>query len=205
VPDFTRAEISHQTTDLTPYLTFLKRVSPGHVVTVPLDTGETSRKVMRAINAAAAQSELRLAKLDSPSGTVRFRVLTPEKRAVNLTEEAKRARVEKAQATREARRQVKAMGLPLIPDPTRHQGDRPIDAALAAPDLGLEEATPAEQQPPMATEQANRALAELPETAAVDPPPDQQVQEAVVEEAAPAPTSSRRRRTSRAAIGSKTP
>jgi hypothetical protein len=104
MPDFTRAEISNTTTDLTTYVTFLKKLSRGQTVTLPLEAGERPRTVMRAINAAAAESQLRLARLDSPSGTVRFRVLPPEKRALNLTNEAKQARVEKARATRARRR-----------------------------------------------------------------------------------------------------
>ncbi len=205
MPDFTRAEISADTSDLSAYRSFLKKLSPGQTVTLPLDEGETSRRVMRAMNAAAAQSDLRLARLSSEPGTVRVRVLPAEKRLIILTEEAKQARVEKARATRAARRQVQALGLPLVTDPTGHQGDQPIDAALAAPDLGLEEAIPTEPQPPLTTAEANRALAEPPEPAAVEPPPDQQVQAATVEQAVPAPTGSRRRRASSAATGSKTP
>ena len=200
MPDFARAEISTDTPDLSAYRSFLKRLSPGQTVTLPLDEGETSRSVVRALNAAAAQSGLRLARLRSAPGTVRVRVLPGEKRPVTLTEEAKQARVEKARATRAARQQVEAMGLPvLVADPTGHQGDRPIDAALAAPDLGLDDAIPAEQQPSLTTEQANRAFAELPETAAVEPPSDQQVQAAAVEEVVPAPASRRRRASSAAA------
>jgi hypothetical protein len=104
LPDFSRAEISNTTIDLTSYVTFLKKLSRGQIVTLPLEAGETPRTVMRAINAAAAESRLRLARLDSPSGTVRFRVLPPEKRALNLTDEAKQARVAKARATRARRR-----------------------------------------------------------------------------------------------------
>jgi hypothetical protein len=104
MPDFTRAEISNTTTDLTAYITFLKKLSRGQTVTLPLEAGETTRTVMRAINTAAAESHLRLARLNSPSGTVRFRVLPPEKRTINLTEAAKWARVEKAQATQMRRR-----------------------------------------------------------------------------------------------------
>jgi hypothetical protein len=98
MPDFTRAEISTTTTDLTAYVTFLKKLSRGQTVTLPLDAGETTRTVMRAFNSAAAESRLRLARLNSPSGTVRFRVLAHGKRTINLTEEAKRARVAKAKA-----------------------------------------------------------------------------------------------------------
>jgi hypothetical protein len=206
MPDFTRAEISADTPDLSAYRSFLKRLSPGQTVTLPLDEGETSRRVMRAMNAAAALSDLRLARLSSAPGTVRVRVLSGDKRSVNLTEEAKQARVAKARATRAARQQVKAMGLPvLVADPTGHQGDRPIDAALAAPDLSLEEAGGPDRPVAMTADEANYTIADLVETAAVEPPPDQQVQAAAVEEAVPAPTSSRRRRASRAAAGSKSP
>jgi hypothetical protein len=132
MPDFTRAEISNTTTDLTAYITFLKKLSLGHVVTLPLDAGETSRKVMRAINAAATESHLRLARLNSPSGTVRFRVLAPEKRAVNLTEEAVRARVEKAKATRMRRRTE-----PSPADTTQIEAMDEITAS-AADDIGGE-------------------------------------------------------------------
>jgi hypothetical protein len=201
MPNFARAEIADQTTDLTLYLTFLKRVSPGHVVTLPLETGETSRKVMRAINAAAAQSRLRLARLNSPSGTVRFRVLAPEKRTINLTDEAKQTRVEKARATREARRHVDAMGLGgLVADPTGHQGDQPLDAAPPVEDALASDDTRGENtmamapgepgqgsettqiQEPVPTDQAHPGEA-LGEPLTQDPvtheflPPQQQVQE----------------------------
>jgi hypothetical protein len=104
MPDFGKAEISTENQDLTAYRSFLKRLTVGQTVTLPLDEGETTRKVMRALNSAAASSDLRLARLPSGTGAVRFRVLSPEKRTVNLTDEAKRARVEKAKATRAARK-----------------------------------------------------------------------------------------------------
>jgi hypothetical protein len=105
MPDFAKAEISNESQDLTAYRTFLKRLTVGQTVSLPLEESETSRKVMRALNSAAASSGIRLARLPSSNGEVRFRVLPPEKRSVNISDEAKRSRVEKAKATREAHRQ----------------------------------------------------------------------------------------------------
>ena len=115
MPDFANAEISTDTQDLTAYRTFLKRLTVGQTVSLPLEEGETSRKVMRALNSAAAQSNLRLARLRSEGKEVRFRVLPPEKRSVTISDEAKQARVAKARATRRARRreleQLAKMGM----------------------------------------------------------------------------------------------
>ena len=108
MPDFGKAEISAESQDLSAYRTFLKRLTVGQTVSLPLEEGETTRKVMRALNSAAASSEMRLARLPSSNGEVRFRVLSPEKRSVYISEGAKRARVEKAKATREAHRQALA-------------------------------------------------------------------------------------------------
>jgi hypothetical protein len=105
MPDFSRAEISTTTEDLQAYRTFLRKLTVGQAVTLPLEEGETPRSVMRHLNTAAQQSDMRLARLPSANGAVRFRVLSGEKREIHLTEEAKRARVEKAKATRAARRQ----------------------------------------------------------------------------------------------------
>ncbi len=104
MPDFAKADISTESQDLSAYRTFLKRLTVGQIVTLPLEEGETSRRVMRALNSAAAQSDVRLARLPASNGSVRFRVLPSEKRAINMTEAAKQARVEKAKATREVRR-----------------------------------------------------------------------------------------------------
>lgn len=146
MPDFTKAQVTTGTSqDLAAYKTFLKRLTVGQTVTLPLEPGETSRRVMRAVNSAASQSSMRLVRLPAAKDTVRFRVVPEEKRRVALTEEAKRARVEKARATRDARRQlggaVEAMGLGgLAIDPTGHQGDQPVDAALTSADVIAEEA-----------------------------------------------------------------
>ena len=85
MPDVSRAEITSSATDLTPYTAFLKKLSQGQVVTLPLEAGESSRAVMRSLNAAAHQSGVRLGRLASADGTVRFRVLTPQKRAAGVS------------------------------------------------------------------------------------------------------------------------
>ena len=109
MPKFAQAEIATTTEDLSTYKTFLKKLSIGQVVTLPLDVGETSRKVMRALNAAASQSSMRLARLASPTDVVKFKVVPEQKRKVNISAEARRARVEKARATRAARAARKAV------------------------------------------------------------------------------------------------
>ena len=104
MPDFARAEIATTTEDLTSYKNFLRKLAVGQVVTLPLEEGETSRRVMRALNAAAEQSGMRLSRLGSSENSVRFRVVPPEKRVVNISPEARQARIEKARATRAARK-----------------------------------------------------------------------------------------------------
>src|SRR5215218_4524010 len=99
MPDFAGAEISNQSRDLAPYVTFLKRLTSGQVVSLPLELGESARAVMRSLNAAASEANIRLARLASDEGFVRFRVLAPEKRTITMSETAKRERVEKARAT----------------------------------------------------------------------------------------------------------
>ena len=105
MPNFARAEISTTTEDLTGYKNFLRKLTVGQVVTLPLEEGETTRKVMRALNSAAEQSGMRLARLESPPDAVRFKVASPEKRSVNISPEASRLRSEKARATRAAKAQ----------------------------------------------------------------------------------------------------
>lgn len=104
MPDFAKAEISTTTEDLTGYKNFLKKLSVGQVVTLPLEKGETSRRVMRALNSAAEESGMRLARLESAADQVRFKVVPSEKRVVHISPEARRARIEKARATRAARK-----------------------------------------------------------------------------------------------------
>jgi hypothetical protein len=106
MPNFTRAEISTTAEDLTEYKSFLRRLEVGHVVRLPLERGETTRRVMRSLNTAAEASGMRLTRLPSDGSAVRFKVATPEKRRVNLSVEARQARAEKARATRAARGSV---------------------------------------------------------------------------------------------------
>jgi hypothetical protein len=222
MPDFAGAEISNQSRDLTPYVTFLKRLTSGQVVSLPLELGESARAVMRSLNAAASEANIRLARLASDEGFVRFRVLAPEKRTITMSETAKRERVEKARATREVRRQVSAMGLDgLTADPTGHQGDQPLDAAPPVQDViasavgpvdETREADPTEpsKQPatsqievPVETDQAHPGEA-LGEPLTEDPvthefvPPEQLVREPDAG-GAPAKRAPRPRRSARAA------
>ncbi len=103
MPNFARAEISATTEDLASYKNFLRKLSVGQVVTLPLEPGETTRKVMRSLNTAAEQSGMRLSRLESSPDAIRFKVAPPEKRSVNISPEARRARTEKARATRAAK------------------------------------------------------------------------------------------------------
>jgi hypothetical protein len=61
---------------------------------------------MRALNAAAAESGMRLTRLSADESAVRFRVVPPERRSVNVTPEARQARIEKARATKQRNQQA---------------------------------------------------------------------------------------------------
>jgi hypothetical protein len=100
VPDFKNAQVTTDVEDLSQYKTFLGEFAQGQVVKLPLYHGETPRRVMRALNKAAAANNVRLIRLRSADDEVRFRITSPERRVVNLSEEARRARVEKARETR---------------------------------------------------------------------------------------------------------
>src|SRR5262245_14287593 len=104
MPDFARAAISTSSQDLSPYNTFLRKLEVGQVVNLPLEEGESPRRVMRSVNSAATQLNMRVVRLRSDNTAVRFRVISPEKRSVNISEETKQARVKKAKATRQARK-----------------------------------------------------------------------------------------------------
>jgi hypothetical protein len=104
MPDFARAAITTSSQDLSSYTTFLRKLEVGQVVNLPLEDGETPRRVMRSVNTAAAQLNMRVARLQSNGDAIRFRVLSPEKRTVKISDEAKQARVDKAKATRQARK-----------------------------------------------------------------------------------------------------
>ena len=79
MPNFSRAEIVASPADLSTYTTFLRRLSAGQVVTLPLEEGESARQVMRSLNAAAAQSGMRLARLAAGDQSVRFRIVRPSR------------------------------------------------------------------------------------------------------------------------------
>ena len=104
MPNFAAAVIAAPGDDLSEYNAFLGKLAVGHVVTVPLERHETSRRVMRALNTAARSSGMRLSRLPSSEQHIRFKVKPPTKRTVNLSPEARRARAEKARATRAANR-----------------------------------------------------------------------------------------------------
>ncbi len=104
MPDFARAEISTTSEDLSEYKDFLRKLEVGQVVTLPLSRGETPRKVMRALNTAAGESGIRLTRLSSDQVSVRFKVAPSERRTVHITPEARQARIEKARATKAAKR-----------------------------------------------------------------------------------------------------
>lgn len=107
MPNFARAEVTEGSAEnLAEYRAFLKKLSVGQVVNLPLEQGETTRKVMRGLNAAAQQSGMRLSRIPSDERSVRFRVAAPEKRKVNISPAAARARAEKAKATRAGKRQA---------------------------------------------------------------------------------------------------
>ncbi|MBI3972466.1 MAG: hypothetical protein HY332_14390 [Chloroflexi bacterium] len=108
MPDFARAEITTTTEDLTSYKNFLRKLEIGQVVTLPLEEGETTRKVMRALNAAAQECEMRISRLPSDERSVRFKVVPQQKRSVNISPEARQARIEKARATRAAKKAAAA-------------------------------------------------------------------------------------------------
>lgn len=100
MPDFKNAEVTMVVDDLGKYRSFLEQYTIGQVVRLPLYAEETPRRVMRALNKAAASITVRLIRLRSEDHEIKFRVTNFQRRAVNLSEEARRARVEKARETR---------------------------------------------------------------------------------------------------------
>jgi hypothetical protein len=80
VPDFARATIAEHAEDLSEYIAFLRRLEPGQEVRLPLEQGESSRSVARALNSAAASAGVRLQHRPRTDGAIRFRVLGAEKR-----------------------------------------------------------------------------------------------------------------------------
>jgi hypothetical protein len=108
MPDFANAQIACGP-DLRAYEQFLVALAVRQVVTLPLEDGERSRVVMRALNAAAERVGVRLYRLHREGErAVRFRVLSAKKRRVRVSPEARRVIVEKARATRLARGSIRA-------------------------------------------------------------------------------------------------
>ncbi len=71
MPAFARAQIDTTTDDLQDYRVFLRQLSTGQVVTLPLEPGETTRFVMRRLNTAAQASNMRLERLPSGANSIR--------------------------------------------------------------------------------------------------------------------------------------
>lgn len=105
MPDFEAAIITrNQGVDLEPSLGFLHPINPGTNVSLDLVEGETSRKVMRALNAAAKLQAKRLVPLPGHSAQrIHFKVMPLAKRAPSVSGEAAKERARKGQATRIAR------------------------------------------------------------------------------------------------------
>jgi hypothetical protein len=162
MPDFARAQITTTTADLSAYRGFLRKLAVGQVVTLPLDEGETSRQIMRRLNDAAQKGSVRLGRLPAEGHSVRFKVLPLEKRAIDLSPEAKQARTEKARATRAAN---------LAATTTAEASPAGPAAAPATPPPEQEDAVPATSDTALST--ASAPTPEQPAGAAsavADPP-----------------------------------
>lgn len=100
MPEFKTAASAIAIADLAPYKAFLAQYMRGQVITLQLSVGETNRSVMRQLNAAATENGVRLARLRSPEGSVRFRILPQEKRPSSLSADQIAERTRKASITR---------------------------------------------------------------------------------------------------------
>jgi len=103
MPVFDKAIVSTETVDLGPLVKFLTPIQFGNRVSLPLSENETSRKVMRNLNRAAAKCGKRLVRIPSDEKTVFFKIVPVEKRTVNMSAEQRAARVLKSKSTRSAR------------------------------------------------------------------------------------------------------
>jgi hypothetical protein len=63
---------------------------------------------MRALNSAAQDAGMRITRLESDASSVRFKVVPAERRTIQISPEARRARAEKARATKMRNRQQSA-------------------------------------------------------------------------------------------------
>ena len=73
MPKFDEAIIQRTQNDITQEIAFLRGVSVGERVFLTLSDGERSNRVMRSLNAAAKQLQVRLARIKSPQTEVIFR------------------------------------------------------------------------------------------------------------------------------------
>lgn len=103
MPVFEKAVVSTETFDLGPLVKFLSPIQFGNRVSLPLSENETSRKVMRHLNRAAAKCGKRLVRIPCEENAVQFRVVPAERRTINMSAEQRAARVLKTKATRAAR------------------------------------------------------------------------------------------------------
>jgi|APCry1669189034_1035192.scaffolds.fasta_scaffold80094_1 hypothetical protein len=99
VPMFEKAKISNSSEDLTSYMKFLEPLVYGQRVEQTIESGETTRKVMRSLNRAADRLNKRLVRIPSDSTKVVFRIGRTERRKLNIPAEEIARRVAKAKAT----------------------------------------------------------------------------------------------------------
>ena len=88
MPAFDRAVIASHAEDLTEYETFLRQLTPGQEVRLPIEAGESSRVVARKLNSAAASVGIRLQHHPRTVGAVAFRVMPGEKKARRRSRQA---------------------------------------------------------------------------------------------------------------------
>jgi len=99
VPMFEKAKISNSSEDLTSYMKFLEPLVYGQRVEQTIESGETTRKVMRSLNRAADRLNKRLVRIPSDASKVVFRIGRTERRKLNIPAEEIARRVAKAKAT----------------------------------------------------------------------------------------------------------
>lgn len=100
MPSFDQAQVAETVQDVEAYRKLIKPLKVGSVVTLPLTPDDTTRKVMRVVNRVGDEYGMRIMRLASAPEVVRFKVLSPHKRSINMTAEQRRERVAKARETR---------------------------------------------------------------------------------------------------------
>ena len=106
VPMFEKAKVSDTSEDLTSYMKFLEPLVYGQRVEQPIESGETTRKVMRSLNRAADRMNKRLVRIPSDATKVVFRIVRTERRKLNIPAEEIARRVAKTKATLAAKVKV---------------------------------------------------------------------------------------------------